>query len=262
MRRTLRRRRWRRGRPGSSGGRWWTPRLSVDSQIGPSTRDGSRFAGRSCSTGRPSDVSATIAVAGAIERRPDQLRHPRIEDDLPAPALADVKHPGDEPARAGDQEPAWFDREAGRRRSAGSPGGPGISRANRAGPRRRARRRRRPGSRRRDRACRSRRSHHARARRPPQHAGRRRATHRPHRAASRRGGGSRAGRSGPGGRLRPRSRSAISASVIPNFEPPAPTARPGRVSGATSGFSRRGRRAAALPADAPTSVSEVGRLLG
>ena len=42
----------------------------------------------------------------------------------------------------------------------------------------------------------------------------------------------------PGARRRPRSPSPSSVSVIPNLEPPAPTARPARVSGATSGLSR------------------------
>ena len=55
-------------------------------------------------------------------------------------------------------------------------------------------------------------------------------------------------RSGPSGPPPRSMASAISISVIPNFEPPAPTARPGWVSGATSGLSRyrTSRRGAAI----------------
>ena len=77
----------------------------------------------------------------------------------------------------------------------------------------------------------------------------------------------------------PRWPSAISVSVIPNLEPPAPTARPGCVSGATSGLSRyrtsmrgaarsaghRGERVRLLgrfdrdPAERPPSARGAGR---
>ena len=59
-------------------------------------------------------------VTGAIERRPDQLGHARIEHDLATSAVANVQHPRDQPAGAGHQVAARLDRQAGRATIGGS----------------------------------------------------------------------------------------------------------------------------------------------
>ena len=73
-------------------------------------------------------------VAGAVQRGPDQLGHPGIDDDLATAAFADVQDPRDEPTRACDERTTWLDgqpRPAGGRR--GSPRrSSGISRAKRS----------------------------------------------------------------------------------------------------------------------------------
>ena len=102
---------------------------------------------------------------------------------------------------------------------------------------------------------------HATGRSRQGRGGPRHARHPPRRAASRRAGGSRASGAARPARRRARSRRAISISVIPNLEPPAPTARPGWVSGATSGFSRY-RTSRRGPPPRRTSVCEGRRLLG
>ena len=55
--------------------------------------------------------------------------------------------------------------------------------------------------------------------------------------------------------------SPISDSVIPNFEPPAPTARPARVSGATSGLTRYRTSIGGAPAPSPRCLGEGRRLV-
>ena len=53
-------------------------------------------------------------VAGAVQRRPDELGHPGVDDDLAAAALADVEDAGHEPARPRDERPTRLDRQPGR----------------------------------------------------------------------------------------------------------------------------------------------------
>ena len=135
----------------------------------------------------------------------------------------------------------------------------GGDRAGRAG---------RPESRHRGRACRSGRVRHAAGPAAPARDAPHRATHRRRRAGTRRGGGSRAGRAR---RRHPATRSTVdvsSVSVMPNFAPAAPTARPAAVSGTTAGLRRnstssggrsavprRARRAMAISASASSGDS-------
>ena len=51
-------------------------------------------------------------MACAVERRPDQLGHPGIDDDLAPAALAHVQDARDEPAGPGDERATGLDREA------------------------------------------------------------------------------------------------------------------------------------------------------
>ena len=51
-------------------------------------------------------------VAGAVQGRPDQLGHARVEDDLAAASFADVEDAPDEESRARHECPAGLDREA------------------------------------------------------------------------------------------------------------------------------------------------------
>ena len=152
--------------PRRSGGRSCVPSASVDSQIGPSTRAGdrSRAGARSATAvdGPPERGQRDDRVAGAVQRRPDQLGHAGVEDDLAPAAVADVEDARDQPARPGDEEPAGLDREAGRAPVVGDrleqrP----AARARSARARVPARRAGRPGTRRRRRACRTCRSSRA-----------------------------------------------------------------------------------------------------
>ena len=180
------------------------------------------------STGRPSEVRADDRMAGAVQRRPDQLGHPRIDDDLAPAAVAHVEDAGDQPAGPRHERPSRLDRQACRppirgdrveqRPAARGRSAPGSGPARRAGG---------PGTRRRGRACRTSRSSHASSavdregladgvppgvdraelRSDVQVDAARPQTARPR-------------------RRRPSTAAAISVSVIPNFEAPAPTARP------------------------------------
>ena len=79
-------------------------------------------------------------MAGAVQRGPDELGHPGIDDDLAPAALADVQDAGDEPAGPGDERAAGLDGEARRpavvrdaarsaRELAGEAFGPGVGSA-------------------------------------------------------------------------------------------------------------------------------------
>src|SRR5436190_8008142 len=62
---------------------------------------------------RPERGQGNDRMPAAVQGRSDQLRHPRIEDDLTTTAIADMQDAGDEPAGPCDDEPARLDREAG-----------------------------------------------------------------------------------------------------------------------------------------------------
>ena len=49
-----------------------------------------------------------------VERRPDQLGHAGIDDDLATAPVAHVEDAGDQPAGSGHERPPGFDRQAGR----------------------------------------------------------------------------------------------------------------------------------------------------
>ena len=53
-------------------------------------------------------------VAGAVERGPDELGHPGVDDDLAPAAIADVEDAGDQPAGTRHECAPWLDREAAR----------------------------------------------------------------------------------------------------------------------------------------------------
>ena len=201
------------------------------------------------STGTPSDVSATIGWTPAVQRRPDQLGHPGVEDDLAPAAVADMEHPPDEPARPGDDEPAGLDREAVR---------PAIGR-DRLEQARASRGRTAPVAARARRAASTANppptSSVSMSGRPPRSSP---STASPRRTASRHA--SIAPSCEPTWRWTPRGRTApllaasrstvavSSVSVIPNFEPPAPTASAGLGLGRRPpGSAGGGRRSAAGP---------------
>ena len=143
------------------------PRASVDSQMGPR-----RASVRGQAARRPRDRPAIAGegddrVPGAVQRGPDELGHPGIDDDLAPAAIADVEDTRDQPAGPRDERASWLDREAARpavlgdrlEQSGELAGealglGPGSSSG-------------RPGSRHRRRACRSPLARHREARRPP-----------------------------------------------------------------------------------------------
>ena len=254
--------------PRRSGGRRWRSKVSVLSQIGPSTRASVASiaapsdASPSPSSGRPSEVSATIGWSRAVQRRADQLRHAGIEDDdaLGLGPLADVEHARHEPARLRDEEPAGLDGQARRPPVRGQrvEQRPDLAAEVLGG--RHGRPGRRPGTRRRRRTCRS-------PRVPRRSA---RETARPRRTASRQA--STAPSCEPTWRWIPRARSGPSSgspatapvssvSVMPNFEDPRPTARPAWVSGVTSGLRRnRTSRGGWLRLPSPARRGDRGQL--
>ena len=209
------------------------PRASVDSQIGPSTRVGAtpRCGGPAWPAGRRSAAqrSAHDRMSGPVQRRADELRHPRIEDDLGPATLADVEHARDEPAGPGDERPPGLDGEA-RRPAVGRDGVEERGQLAREplGRRRRLADGSRPGTRRRRRACRTSRSSPARGRPPPG----------PRRTASRQASTAPScdptwrwiprGRSGPSGPPPASIASAISVSVIPNLDGAGTDRQPGQ----------------------------------
>ena len=129
--------------PRRSGGRSWTSRVSVLSQIGPSTRAvASRSPRRRVATGvveRPAERGQRDdRVVRAVQRRADELGHAGVEDDdaLRVRPLADVEHatPTSQPAPR-DEEPAGLDGQARRAagRAAARRAAAATSRAKRAG---------------------------------------------------------------------------------------------------------------------------------
>ncbi len=50
-------------------------------------------------------------MTAVVERRPDQLRHPGVDDDHPPAPVADMQDGADEPARSRDQETTRLDRQ-------------------------------------------------------------------------------------------------------------------------------------------------------
>src|SRR3954453_11745312 len=54
-----------------------------------------------------------------VERRPAQVRHPGVDNDLPAAPLAHVEYAGQEPARTGDEGAPGLDGKTGRTRVLG-----------------------------------------------------------------------------------------------------------------------------------------------
>ena len=123
--------------PRRSGGRSWVPRLSVDSQIGPSTRVATSVEspGRASpgATRRPSDVSATtgwwppysagrmssVIPASRTTWRPDRSRTCRTRASS-------------QPARATSARPGSMASRVGRRSAGIASSRAGSSRANRA----------------------------------------------------------------------------------------------------------------------------------
>ena len=182
-----------------------TPSVSVDLQIGPSTRTWV-VSGAPSSIGRPREVSARMGWTAPYRAGTDQLGHARVEHDDRCLARAHVEHATDQPATAGDDGTARFDRQpAGRVPSGIASSSACAAWAKRAGERHRRRRRSwRRESRRRHRACRNRAAWRAAARADEGRSGTPIARHRWHRAASRRGGGCRASAAGRRGRRRPR----------------------------------------------------------
>ena len=248
--------------PRRSGGRSWRPSASVDSQIGPSTRVGSRRRSRAgLSVDGPAERGERDdRMPRAVEGRPDQLGHPGIDDDLAA--RRDRGRGGRSPRASPSAR-----RGPGRARSRGGAGaGPpgrassrsGSSRAKRSGAGRRLVERQD-----REAAADIERVEGVEVRRaagrPPRaRAGPRRARHRRRGAASRRGGGSRAaGSASPAwrGRATRRGRSPRSRSCR-TWMRPSPTASPAIVSGVTSGLSRT-RTSSARPA-APAQAGPPG----
>ena len=243
MPRTRRRRRWRRGPPGAAAGargsranrstRRSAPRRPAGSiqapasgpvdAAGPARSAPRSRAARRTAPGRMSSVMP----ASSTTWRPPRSRTCRTRASEPAGPCHDVRVRARWPAALGRRSAGVASSSAGQ-----------LTRESR-GRRRRARPARRPGTRRRRRACRT-------SRWTPRHsAGNRQA------AADRVAPGVDRAELRPdvqvdparpersvGGRRRARSRPAISISVIPNLEPPAPTASPACVSGATSGLSR------------------------
>ena len=90
--------------------------------MGPSTRAGSRPGAPPAAS--PPEVSRRAGfdrlperrerddlVPGVVQRRPNELRHARIEHDLAAAAVSDMEDPRDQEAGAGDERPARFHGE-------------------------------------------------------------------------------------------------------------------------------------------------------
>ena len=246
--------------PRRSGGRSCVPSESVDSQIGPSTRAGSaRRAGRGAgSTTAAERGKGHDRVARPVERRPDQLGHAGVDDDLATTPVAHVEHARDQPAGTGHERPPGFDREAGRATVGRDrlERGRELAREALGGRGRLVGREDREPAAEVD-ACRTSRSSRATARPSRAPCGRRRARRRRHRAATRRAGGCRAGGADRRARHRPRSPRRSRSRSCRTWWRPDPTASPAWVSGATSGFSRyrTSRRSPAVPVRRTASAS-------
>ena len=214
--------------PRRSGGMTASPKASVDSQMGPSTRTVVAPASGS-STGRPRLLSATIGWRGSVQGGPDELGHARVQDETRPLALPNVEDAGQQPSRARHDRTPRLDGQP--QRMVARQLLQGLGSGSREVTPESARRRRRPGSPTRHRACRNREARAMEAERREADPEGRSARHRRRRAGSRRGRAGRASAAGRRGRHRLRSRSASSSSVTPNLESPAPTARPAWVSG-------------------------------
>ena len=158
-----------------------------------------------------------------------------------------------QPARATSARPGSIARRLGRRSAGTASSRAGSSRAKRsgAGPDSSSGEDREPAT---DvERVEVRRARRRAARRPRGHAGRHPATRRPRRSCDPTCRWTPRGRTAPAACELIHSTSPVaSVSVIPNFDPPSPTARPAMVSGVTSGLSRtRTSRAGRSPRPSP-----------
>ena len=235
----------------------WRSKVSVLSQIGPSTRASAvldrwrrrpgaarRPAGRARS-GRGSDGCAPYSAGRMSSVMPvSRTTIARLR------ALADVEHARHEPARPRHEEAPRLDASRAGRRSGGRASTSAGSLPAEVLGRRHGRPARRPGSRRRRRACRTPGARRRSGRAPRARAGRRRATRPPRPAASRRGGGSRAQRSGPSARRRPDRAGQLGLGHA-ELRGPAPDREAGVASRASTSGLRRSRTSSAAPAARP-----------